>query len=288
MAVTRSSSFLLDIESLLDLARARAPEYRAAKPFPHIVLDDFLPEAVIEECISEFPSPGGDLTFWGDEGRSHKFGTNDERDMGPTTRQVVAQLNGGVMVRFLEELTGIRGLVSDPHLVGGGIHLLGEGGFLDVHADFNVHHELKLDRRINVLLYLNPNWRAEWGGSLELWNVDATACEREIVPLAGRCVIFNTTDVALHGNPKPVSGAAPAPRRSLAFYYYTAGRPRDERSAAHRTIYPTSGQRAKPSLRERRRALRDRSVEVALRWLPPALVDVARRRRAEKGQNHSH
>ncbi|MDQ3571816.1 MAG: 2OG-Fe(II) oxygenase [Actinomycetota bacterium] len=264
---------------MLVKAQELAPQYRSAKPFPHVVIDDFLPSDVVDECIAEFPSPGEDLTFWGDEGRSHKFGTNDELDMGPTTRQVIAQINGGGMIKFLEELTGIRGLVSDPHLVGGGIHLLGQDGFLNVHADFNVHHDLKLDRRINVLLYFNPDWEEEWGGNLELWNADATSCERRVVPIAGRCVIFNTTDVALHGNPQPVNSPNGTPRRSLAFYYYTAGRPREERTASHATIYPERGERARPSVRERRQALKDRSVHVALRWLPPALVDAVRKRR---------
>ena len=98
-------------------------------------------------------------------------------------------------------------------------------------------------------------------------------------PAAGRCVIFNTTDIALHGNPQPVESPDGTPRRSLAFYYYTAGRPKEERSAAHSTIYPDTGQRAKPSLRERGRSLKDRSVLVALRVLPPILVETIRERR---------
>jgi hypothetical protein len=277
--VATTSPFLLQLEPLLDLAREHASQYRSARPFPHVVLDDFLPSEVVEQCIDELPAPGDELDFYGDQGNSQKYATNDETLMGPMTRQVIAQLNGGVMIRFLEELTGIGGLVPDPYLAGGGIHLLGDGGFLKVHADFNVHPALKLDRRINLLLYLNPGWEEEWGGNLELWNADVTVCERRVVPVAGRCVIFNTTDIALHGNPQPVRSPDGTPRRSLAFYYYTAGRPREERSAAHSTIYPQTGDRATPSLRERIRSLRDRSVLVALRWLPPALVDAIRKRR---------
>jgi hypothetical protein len=219
------------------------------------------------------------LDFLGDEGNSMKYATNDETLMGPVTRQVIAQFNGGAMIRFLEELTGISGLVPDPHLEGGGIHVLGPGGFLKVHADFNVHHGLKLDRRINLLFYLNPGWEEGWGGNLELWNADMRACERRVVPVAGRCVIFNTTDIALHGNPEPVRTPDGRPRRSLAFYYYTAGRPREERAAAHSTIYPKPGARARPSLRERLRTTKDRSVLIGLRLAPPILVDALRKRR---------
>jgi 2OG-Fe(II) oxygenase superfamily len=267
-----TSPFLLEAEPLLELARAHAAEYQSARPFPHVVLDDFLPGGVIDSCIDEFPTPSDEWLFHTDWGNSSKFATNDESLMGPMTRQVIAQLNGGAMIRFLEELTGIGGLVADPHLVGGGMHLLGNGGFLRVHADFNVHQQLKLDRRINVLLYLNPDWEQSWGGNLELWNRDMTACERQIVPIANRCVIFNTTDVALHGNPEPVACPEGVARRSLALYYYTAGRPKEERSAAHTTLYPGKGERAKAPMRARAR-------DLGLRILPPVLVDAARRAR---------
>jgi hypothetical protein len=276
MEAATSPQVFLDSDPLLERARDRAAEYRAAAPFPHVVLDDFLPADVIEACIAEFPTPDSEWLFHTDWGNSKKFATNDESLMGPTIRHVVNEFNAGPMIRFLEELTGITGLVGDPHLVGGGMHLLGEGGYLRVHADFNLHEHLKLDRRINVLLYLNPDWREEWGGNLELWNRDMTACERQVVPIANRCVIFNTTDIALHGNPEPVRCPAGMARRSLAFYYYTAGRPKAERSAPHTTLYPGRGKRARPPMKTRLR-------EVALRWLPPAIVDGVRtvRRRGE-------
>jgi len=261
--------FLLDSDPLMAIAGERASEYHSARPFPHIAIDGLLPEDVIDGLIAEFPEPTDEWLFHTDWGNSRKFATNDESHMGPLTRQVISQFNSGPMIRFLEELTGIQGLVPDPYLVGGGLHMLGRGGFLRVHADFNIHDHIKLDRRINLLLYLNPDWREEWGGSLELWNEDVTSCECKIVPLANRCVIFNTTDKSLHGNPEPVNCPDGMARRSLAFYYYTAGRPKEERSAPHTTLYPGRGRRAKPPLRARGR-------EVALRTMPPILVDALR------------
>jgi Rps23 Pro-64 3,4-dihydroxylase Tpa1-like proline 4-hydroxylase len=272
--------FFLDSDPLLERARAHADEYRHATPFPHGVFDDFLPTSVIDGCIEEFPEPDDEWRFHTDWGNSKKFTTTDESLMGPTIRQVINELNGRAMITFLEELTGISGLVPDPHLVGGGIHLLGEGGFLEVHADFNMHEHLRLDRRINLLLYLNPEWQEEWGGNLELWNRDKTECVRRIVPIANRCVVFNTTDIALHGNPEPVRCPSGMARRSLAFYYYTAGRPKEERSAPHTTLYPRSGKRAKPPLNARAR-------QVALRVLPPLVVDAVRRVR-RRGDLRTH
>ena len=94
-----------------------------------------------------------------------------------------------------------------------------------MHADFNWHKQMRLDRRINLLIYLNKDWQPEYGGNLELWDAAMSHKVAEYAPLFNRCVIFNTTDKSFHGNPKPVSCPPDRSRRSLAFYYYTNGRP---------------------------------------------------------------
>ena len=135
------------------------------------------------------------------------------------------QLN---FLKFLESLTGIEGLISDPYYVGGGIHETKKGGFLKVHTDFNYHKKLKLDRRVNLLLYLNSDWKEEYGGHLELWDKDMLSCKRKVLPVINRMAIFSTTDFSYHGHPEPLSCPDNRSRRSLALYYYTNGRPASE------------------------------------------------------------
>lgn len=221
-----------------------AGAYRSASPFPHAVVDDFLPEEVATAAYEEFA--GLDASSWDlyeDAGNTIKLATSDEEKMGPLLRHLVTQFNGSAFIRFLEAMTGIDGLLPDPHLAGGGLHQLNPGGFLRVHADFNRHKPLRLDRRINALLYLNPGWQDDWGGALELWNEDMSVCEVKATPLLNRLVVFNTTSTSYHGNPEPVSCPPGHARRSLAFYYYTNGRPDSEQQEAHSTLYQTPGER---------------------------------------------
>jgi Rps23 Pro-64 3,4-dihydroxylase Tpa1-like proline 4-hydroxylase len=138
------------------------------------------------------------------------------------------ELNSAEFLKFLESLTGIEGLIGDPYYEGGGIHETKKGGFLKVHTDFNYHKKLKLDRRINLLLYLNSDWKEEYGGHLELWDTDMSSCRRKLLPVINRMVIFSTTDFSYHGHPEPLSCPDNRSRRSLAFYYYTNGRPGSE------------------------------------------------------------
>ena len=125
-------------------------------------------------------------------------------------------------MKFLEGLTGIEGLIPDPYFVGGGFHETKNGGHLSIHADFNYHKVLKLERRINVLIYLNKDWQEEFGGQLELWNSNMSEKVKTVSPVFNRAVVFNTTGESFHGQPEPIQHPEGISRRSIALYYYTA------------------------------------------------------------------
>lgn len=218
--------------------QALRAQYQAGDPFPHIVLDGLFDDALLQRIVTEFPQP--------DETRWMRFDSPTEKKLGyyhehstitPFVRSFLDALNGFEMLLFLEALTGIEGLIPDPYFGGGGLHQIEPGGFLKIHADFNVHPKLKLDRRANMLVYLNEGWQDEWGGHLELWNRDMTTCRQRIAPRFNRTVVFSTTDTSYHGHPHPLTAPAGVTRKSVSLYYYTAGRPEEERSAPHDTIF---------------------------------------------------
>ena len=87
---------------------------------------------------------------------------------------------------------------------------------------FNHHLPMNLERRINVLVYLNQDWNPSFGGQIELWNRDMSRCVKSYEPAFNRCVIFNTTDQSFHGNPNVVNNPHGVTRKSIALYYYTS------------------------------------------------------------------
>lgn len=153
--------------------------------------------------------------------------------MGEMTRSLLYQLNSSTFITFLERLTNVDGLIPDPHFVGGGLHQIERGGFLKMHVDFNKHERLRLDRRLNLLIYLNKDWQEEYGGHLELWDKDVTQCSKKILPVFNRCVVFTTTDFSYHGHPEPLTCPEDRSRKSLALYYYSNGRPASEIRRGH-------------------------------------------------------
>ena len=210
---------------------ASAAEYAAAVPFPHAVFDDLLPAELLRAILAEFPdAPSMSTQFR--SAREVKSTENDWNRFGPAARQLVGELNSGAFLDSLCALTGIEKLIADAGLEGGGMHQIVAGGKLDVHADFT-HHPNGLDRRLNVLVYLNDNWDPSWAGQLELWARDRSACVERIEPTFGRVVVFSTLADSFHGHPEPLRTPEGVTRRSMAFYYYSNGRP--EQATRHGT-----------------------------------------------------
>jgi Rps23 Pro-64 3,4-dihydroxylase Tpa1-like proline 4-hydroxylase len=207
---------------LQEIAAARAEDYRRAKPFPHVVIDGLFTEQLLDEAVAELPT----MARWAkyDTGNERKVVCSDVSAFGPAGEILVHALNGASFVRFLERLTGIGGLIPDPHLHAAGYMRVPPGGFLGLHYDFSTQQELRLDRRVNVLLYLNRDWRTEWGGQLELHSNEPLDSKRhtalDIEPLFNRLVIFNTPQ-ALHGHRRPVACPPDRARLCLSWYYYT-------------------------------------------------------------------
>jgi hypothetical protein len=215
-------------EELSTAGHSAHAAYVAAEPYPHICLDNFLNPGIVSRVAAEFPELGGrgDLRF--NDPNQQKSASRGEYRFGPATRDLVHFLNSQPFLEFLSALTGIRGLIPDPYFIGGGLHEIRRGGFLKIHADFSRHPDLQLDRRINLLLYLNEDWQGDYGGEFELWDAGMKQCVKKFLPLFNRMVIFNTTDYSYHGHPEPLSCPESRSRRSLALYYYSNGRPAGE------------------------------------------------------------
>lgn len=196
-------------------------DYVGATPFPHIVMDDFLDHTLLNDLLSGFPSREGLNHFDRDQERlKYQFHPWDVQHAG--LRNLLNELNSRAFLAFLEKMTGIKGLIPDPYFMGGGLHETMPGGHLSVHADFNIHGRLRVERRLNFLLYLNDDWQPDYGGDLELWDQQMTACQKRVAPLLGRAVVFNTSLDSFHGHPEPLRCPPGRSRRSIATYYYTA------------------------------------------------------------------
>jgi hypothetical protein len=209
-----------DLDRLRAVARDRRDEFCRALPFPHVVIDDFLDPDVAARLVDEIATTEGEWIFY-HHVNERKRGFNDVARMGPTARQVVAELNDAAMLAVLATLTGIPDLRADPILEGGGFSEVERGGYVNVHADFLSHsRERTWTRRLNLIVFLNTGWSEQDGGALELWDRQVQRAEQRVTPTFNRAIIFTTTAEAFHAV-EPVRCAEGRKRRSLALYYFT-------------------------------------------------------------------
>ncbi len=259
--VKSERAFSFDPDELLALGARLAREYAANQPFPHLVVDDFLPPAVLDEILQEWPDfASTDWTTY-DNSRELKHVCSQLGLLGPTTQAVLQAFNSSAFVRFLQVLTGIVPLLVDPHFQAAGVFDVQPGGFLDLHTDFTeCPHSFDesewvsgfwdhyaggtgLARRVNVLLYLNRDWKEENGGALEFWSSSPFERATSILPVFNRLAIFSTLPDAVHGHPQPVSLPAGQSRKCLSTYYYTKERPIREVLYGRHTVMFDEGAR---------------------------------------------
>ncbi len=235
---------LLDFARLDEIAKCESASFATAKPFPHIVIDDFLTPATAETVLGEFTSTqvGWDYYHHYNE---KKQALTHVAGMGQTTQDLVACLHSRRFLSFMERLTGIDGLLADPDLDGAGLHKTLAGGFLNMHTDFLSHTEKShWSRQFNLLVFFNKDWKPEWKGALEFWNADLSSRVRSITPSFNRCVIFHTREISYHGHPEKLACPAGVERKSLALYYYRdEGRSLNLRPTSYRAIAGDSAYR---------------------------------------------
>jgi Rps23 Pro-64 3,4-dihydroxylase Tpa1-like proline 4-hydroxylase len=259
-------------ERLEKLAEENAEKYQNNTPFPHIVIDNFLPEELVQPVLDAFPDPEKLKWIKFNNPDEKKLAFNSVEKLPDVPRDMLLFLNSSPVLQFLERMTGISSLVGDPYYVGGGLHQIERGGKLEVHADFNTHEQLNLDRRLNLLLYLNKDWEEDFGGHLQLWNLEMTHAEKKVLPLFNRCVVFSTTSTSWHGHPEALTCPEGRTRKSLATYYYTNGRPEEEKGASHSTLF---ARRPGVDYSEQTKS-NGGARELAKKLLPPIVVDAAR------------
>jgi hypothetical protein len=236
--------FFFSSGHLLKLSETTRKKYEHAYPFPHAYFDNFLPESLAKELAANFPDFKD--PYWIRRSETHRFQqqklkVHDEEKMPVLIRHVLNQFNSATFLKFLENLTGINGLIGDPYFHGGGMHQIEKGGRLGIHTDFNWNEKLRLDRRVSIILHLNEDWKEEYGGHLEFWNQYVTKCEVKLLPMLNRIVIFTNFDYSWHGHPDPMTCPDGRNRKSLALYYYTNGS-----YMRHRTKYhPRPGEKIK-------------------------------------------
>jgi hypothetical protein len=212
-------------------------EFNDAKPFRYLVIDDFLDPSFAEELASNFPGlKEMNVSYKGLNERKSEHSDFDK--LPPVFLELKKGLSLSELTASIELITQIENLELINDRLGFGLHQGGKDSFLDIHVDYNLHPTERKLRKINLILFLNPQWESDWGGALEFWNQDVTVCERSILPAFNRCVLFECNEYSFHGYSK-ITCPEGITRKSFYQYYFTESQ---QKIAFHDTIFKNKPQ----------------------------------------------
>lgn len=215
-------------------------DYQNAQPVPMLILDDFLPENIWKIALKESNDLPDYLwtNFTRNRSLMHECKTFDSAPMLQTLTQC---FNNSAFLTWLEGISKIDHVISDPHLIGAGLSKCCTGNMLNLHTDFNWNDELQLNRVLSMIWYFNPEWDDSWGGNLEFWNFDRSRCVKAVAPKPNRLLIWAYDDRLIHGYPSPLTCPEGQYRLNLRMFYYKSNSTPD--NPPHRSLYWWDDQR---------------------------------------------
>jgi hypothetical protein len=230
-------------KSVVEDSRKYADSFVHASPFKHTVIENFFEPNFAECLLADFPAFDPALAANEIYGGAWGKAVNTRiRQISPAYQDLYELIGSAEFLDLISQVSGIPGLLPDPSHYGGGTHENRHGQDLDPHVDFNYDEPQKLHRRLNLIVYLNKDWKAEWGGSLEIHSNPRRPQENQIrsyEPLFNRAVLFETNEYSWHGFPKIElpEGERHRSRKSISIYLYTRERPAEEIAPVHGTFY---------------------------------------------------
>jgi hypothetical protein len=213
---------MIDFDAVEARIEALARDFSSAKPYPHVVIDNFCFDGELRQMCASLRSPA---ELGASKSRDYVFARNkfEKSALGELSPQAARLRDELLSPRFAELLRKITGeeVFVDPAFHGGGLHQGGARSFLDLHVDFNYHPlNPAWFRNLNILIYLNDGWQKAYGGELKMRHLDHPGDTRLIEPLFNRCVIMFTRSYTLHGY-DAIRFPQGVYRRSIAAYAYS-------------------------------------------------------------------
>jgi len=269
-------------EGDMTTASTLSAKFSNAKPFPYLVIDNFLADSYLLRLVqaSNAAPDSSSMLYNGGYSGFNKYQFNPLK-LPHADRTLIESFNSSPFLLFLEALTSLSGLLPDPSFEGAGFHHVTHGGYLGIHKDFSLLKPYNLARRINLIIYLTPEWRESYGGKLGLWQNPKMPPIVSILPVFHRAVIFRTDLNSYHGHPEPLACPTGIRRSSLALYYYTASSLIEEEIPLHSTIYYS---RTDASADELKTAKLWQRSAFLVDWSPPVLRRIVRRIKSKASQ----
>ena len=206
-------------------------KFNSIKPFPYVVVDDFLSLNLAKKIEKNFPNHS-DKKLWSYKNYCEiKKATDNWNMFPPEAYQLLSILNSHDFLETIKKKIKLKNLYPDYGLNGGGFHIMGEKGKLNPHLDYIIHPKLNLMRKFNLIVFFNLKWKPNNGGELCLYEKNPHNKKlpgklvKKIKPKFNRAILFDTSLSSWHG----VNEVKNMTRKSMAVYYLINKKPKTEK-----------------------------------------------------------
>lgn len=212
-------------------------KFNNAKPFEHVVIDNFLEEGYAERLYELFPENFENWYIY-ENPVEVKYTFDNINELPQELKNYFYYLSSNQITELFRKITNITNLEHDAYLHGAGLHVHPRNGRLNIHLDYEKHPFSGKERRLNVILILTKNWKPEWNGFNELWDENVTECIKKTDNVFNRVILFKTNDISWHGLPEKINCPENVYRKSLAYYYVSPlNSIKDEREYRSKAVF---------------------------------------------------
>lgn len=223
---------LNNFQNTFDLQRV----YRSHPSYSKLEIKNFLPIDVVQSMSAELDQIPLESCkkFTRKDSCMYEYNNLDDT---PIQDEVVHALHSSTFLKWLQAVTDTVDLIPDPHLIGAGYSKAYTGDSLKIHTDFNWNNQLRLHRRLSVIIYLNEEWNESWGGNLDFYDTDRENVLSRVIPRAGNMVVWSYNNLAYHGYPEPMTNPKGTCRKNLRLFYYVSNASHNNIVQPHRSLY---------------------------------------------------
>ena len=220
-------------------------------PFDHMIIDDFFDLDTAFKLDFEFPEFNSNLWYDYNNPLEVKKTMNFWDRFPAATYQAFWEFCSPEFSSVLSKKFGVD-LKADIGLNGGGWHIHGTNGKLNIHQDYSIHPKIPMQRKLNIIYHLSRDWDKSWGGSLQLWTHDSKTNQPNVLASTidvkfNRAVIFDTTQHSWHGFAGQLTCPPGVFRKTLAIYYVQ--NPDATAEDRYRALYaPSESQKNDPKI----------------------------------------
>ena len=197
----------------------------------YFYLDNLLPDDIALKIYENFPESSQMVLK--KSIREDKYVAAQMNRYNPILEEIIYAFQDKKIVDLVAEICNIKEAIPDDNLYAGGISMMGKNQFLNPHLDNSHDKDRECWRVLNLLYYVTPNWKEEYGGNLELWPNGLKQSQITLHSKFNRLIVMATHNNSLHSvSPVTFEGF-----RCCVSNYYFSKNPLSQSDTFHVTSF---------------------------------------------------